>query len=398
MLSLEEARKRILAKLPSPVPETVEAREAAGRVLLTAATARAALPPFDNSAMDGFALRAEDTAKASSDQPADLRVIGAAAAGGWFAGEVTAETCVRVFTGSPLPRGADAVVMQEDTRPDPGNSQGVLILDRVRPWENVRFKGEDVRAGASLVAAGTRLNAAQTGLLAATGIGHVTVARQPVVGLLATGDELREPGQPLSPGQIYESNRATLATLVSQVGALPKTYPLVPDDLVATTSALEAALSECDAVVTSGGASVGEHDFVKSALGGALEFWRVAVKPGKPFVFGVSGGRPVFGLPGNPVSAFVTFLLLVRPALLAMQGDAAPPLASLPGELTEPLVNRGDRRHFLRVRLDAEGRVWPTGLQASHALGSLAAANGLVDVPPETTLPAGARVKVLRWE
>jgi molybdopterin molybdotransferase len=397
MLSLEEARQRILARLPSPVAETVGVQEAAGRVPLTEATARVALPPFDNSAMDGYALRAEDAANVTADQPVALRVIGTVAAGGWFDGEVTSGTCVRLFTGSPLPRGADAVIMQEDTRPDPGNSQGVLILDRVRPWENVRFLGEDVKAGAQLFAPGTRLNAAQAGLLAATGTERVLVARRPVVGLLATGDELREPGQPLSPGQIYESNRATLAALVSQAGALPKTYPLVPDNLVATTSALETALSECDAVVTSGGASVGEHDFVKSALGGALEFWRVAVKPGKPFIFGVTGGKPVFGLPGNPVSAIVTFLLLVRPALLAMQGDAAPALPALPGELVEPLVNKGDRRHFMRMRLDAEGRVWPAGLQASHALGSLAAANGLVDVPPETTLPAGARVKVLQW-
>lgn len=190
-----------------------------------------------------------------------------------------------------------------------------------------------------------------------------------------------------------------LNAMLSDCGAEARTYPLVPDTLTRTRNALQRAFAECDAVVTTGGASVGQLDFVKAAfaeLGGSQEFWKVAIKPGKPFIFGTLGGKFLFGLPGNPVSAFVTFQLLVRPALLRWQGAAQTGLPAHPGTLVEPLVNRGDRRHFVRVRVDAQGNVHSAGTQASHMLHSLAAANGLVDVPPETTLAAGAMMRVLR--
>jgi molybdopterin molybdotransferase len=238
-------------------------------------------------------------------------------------------------------------------------------------------------------------------LLAACGLAEVEAGRKPAAGLLATGAELQEPGQPLRAGQVYESNRYMLGALMRRAGAMPRAFPLVPDDLKATTEALACAFEQCDAVVTSGGVSVGEMDFVKAALerlGGELQFWKVAMKPGRPFVFGRCQGKLLFGLPGNPVSAFVTFLLLVRPAFLRWQGASDVSLPASPGVLAEPVANDGLRRHFMRVRLEADGKVRSAGLQASHVLSSLAAANGLVDVPPGVTLAAGTTVRVLRLD
>lgn len=400
MLELEDAVARILQLLPAPTIETVPVGDAEGRVLAQSVTAPLALPPFDNSAMDGYALRADDVREATLEAPAGLRLLGKAAAGTQFAGELAAGACVRVFTGSPLPRGADAVVMQEDTRVEAAQPERVLVLDKVRPWENVRFRGEDVKVGAELAKAGERLNAAQLSLLAATGIARVQVGRPPVVGLLATGSELAEPGQPLAPAQIYESNRVALAALVRRAGAQAKVFPLVPDSLAATREALQLAFRQCDMVITSGGVSVGEMDFVKRAFedeGGELQFWKVAIKPGRPFVFGRCQGKLLFGLPGNPVSAFVTFLLLVRPALLRWQGLSDVSLPRHPGILSEPLANPGPRRHFMRIRVNREGKVASAGVQASHTLSSLALANGLADVPPETTLSSGAAIDILTW-
>ena len=400
MLQLEEAQGRIRAKLNQMPAETVPVQQATGRVLRGDVRARVSLPTFDNSAMDGYAVRSGDVAGAGASTPVGLRLIGEVPAGKMFEGNVETGTCVRIFTGSPMPSGADAVVMQEDTRKSE-DASCVLILDKVRPWENIRIEGEDVRAGAALLNAGARISAPQAGLLAATGIETVSVSRKPVVALLATGDELRQPGETLQSGQIYESNRIMLSGLVEQAGAVAKAYPLVPDKLDATREAIERAASECDAIVTSGGASVGDHDYVKEAitsLGGTMDFWRVAIKPGKPFVFGEVKGKPVFGLPGNPVSAFVTFLLLVRPALLHMTAFAGNPLPLRPGILIEALANRGDRRHFMRVMLADNGTVRPAILQSSHALGSLAGANGLVDVAAGNVLETGSTVRVLTWD
>ncbi|GDY19776.1 molybdopterin molybdenumtransferase MoeA [Verrucomicrobiota bacterium] len=401
MLELEEALSRILTRMPAPRREVVPLANALGRVALDPIAAPISLPPFDNSAMDGYAVRAADVTNVSQENPRSLRLIGRTAAGEVFGGEVAAGTCVRVFTGSPLPRGADAVVMQEDTRTDAGAPGAVAFLDSAKPWENVRFAGEDVKAGTAVANPGERISAGRASLLAALGISTVAVARQPQVALLATGSELREAGQPLAPGQIFESNRLGLGAFVAQAGGRPQRFPLVSDTLAGTRAALAEAFAQSDVVVTSGGVSVGEFDFVKdafTALGGELNFWKVAIRPGKPFVFGQLGEKFLFGVPGNPVSALVTFFLLVRPALLRWQGarDLAPP--THPGTLTEPLVNRGDRRHFIRVAVDPTGSVRPSGVQASHFLSSLADAHGLVDVPPATTLAAGQPVRVLRWD
>ncbi len=290
--------------------------------------------------------------------------------------------------------------MQEDTRLDPARPDALLFLDAPKPWENVRFRGEDLKCGAVLGEAGDELTAGRLSLLAAAGLAHVSVGRRPVTGLLASGSELLEAGQPLAPGKIYESNRLGLATLAAQAGAMPKIYPLVKDSLAETKAALETAFQECDLVVTSGGVSVGEMDFIKSAfeqMGGELQFWKVAIRPGRPFVFGRCGGKFLFGLPGNPVSAFVTFLLLVRPALVRWQGAGAASLPTHPGTLAEALANPGDRRHFMRVLIDSTGQIRSAGAQSSHIMLSLAAANGLVDMPPKTNLSAGTTVQVMRW-
>jgi len=401
MLELEDALQRILAEIQPLATESIPLNEALDHCLAEPVRAPLDLPPFDNSAMDGYAVRAPDLVQCSAQHPVSLQRIGAVAAGEKFEGEVAAGACVRIFTGSPLPRGADAVVMQEDTQADPSDPNRVLVVDTVKPWENIRLQGGDVRKGALLLAPGRFLTPGQLSLLAALGIQHVTCGRRPLIGLLSTGSELREPGLSLAPGQIYESNRVGLAGLVRRAGGLPRLFPLLADDPKATEAAIGNSLAECDAVITSGGVSVGEFDFVKgalTALGGTVNFWQVAVKPGKPFLFGHWNSKPLFGLPGNPVSALVTCFLLVRPALLRMQGAAhlAPPACS--GRLAQSLANPGARRHFARVKVDAAGKVESAGGQASHHLGAMVQANGLVDVPPKTVLNAGTDVSVMLWQ
>lgn len=421
MIELEDAVQRILAAMPAATGETVSLAAASERVLYERLTAAVDLPGFDNSAMDGYALRSLDVADASSNSPVCLRVCGRVAAGEAFPSEVLPGQCVRLFTGSPLPRGADAVVMQEDTRVDAVDPEQVLICDRAKPGENIRRRGSDLQRGAEIAGAGEVLTIGSMSLLAANGIAEVRVGKRPRVALLATGSELREAGQTLGAAQIYESNRLMLAELIRRAGGLPTVLPLVPDNAAATRRALEEGFADHDIVVTSGGVSVGEMDFVKEAFekltprdertashgrlpedhpagrGGVLQFWKVAIRPGKPFVFGRWRKKFLFGLPGNPVSAFVTFLLLARPALRRWQGAADVVLPTHAATLAEPLANPGERRHFMRVRVDAEARVHSAGAQASHAFSSLAAANGLVDVPPRTTLAQGTSVAVIRW-
>ena len=396
MQSLEATRERLLAALVPLSAETVAFGQADGRFVASEVRSPRELPPFDNSSMDGYAVRAADTAVT----PALLKLVGRTAAGETSGPALAAGECVRVFTGAPLPAGADAVVMQEDTQADPADSGRIIVREGVKPWENVRFRGEDVARDAVLVSAGTRLGPQHLALLGSVGLDEVAVHRAPRVAILANGSELRPPGMELAEGQIFESNTAMLAALVRRFGGEPIFTRCVADEAPLLREALLEAFAVADLVITVGGASVGDHDLVKpvfTALGGQLDLWRVALKPGKPFCFGRLEGECLLGLPGNPVSAFVTAVLLVQSALRRLQGaaDCEPP-ATL-GILAAPFANPDRRRHFVRVVTDAAGRVRPAGPQASHRLGSLAAADGLVDVPPESTLAEGAVVRVLRW-
>src|SRR5438477_7699931 len=288
MLELEQALQRILSVVRPLGSEFVAIRDSAGRVLADPIFSPVDLPLFDNSAVDGYAVRAGNLKGASADHPTNLRSIGQAPAGEAFGGAIEDGTCVRVFTGSPLPNGADAAIMQEDTRSDPTQPGQLRCLETVKLWENVRLQGEDLKRGAKLADAGSRLTAGRVALLAAAGMSEIQAARRPRVTVAATGNELVDNGASLAPGKIYESNRVMLATLMIGAGVIPIILPLVPDTLEATRTALEKALAECDAVVTSGGVSVGDCDFVRAAfeeLGGELSFWRISVKPGKPFAF-----------------------------------------------------------------------------------------------------------------
>jgi len=401
MLELEEARRRILEAIQILESESIALSNADGYFLAEPIPSKIDLPGFDNSAVDGYAVQSKDLIPAKNAAPVSLRLVGKIPAGESFVGQIESGQCARIFTGSPLPGGADAVAMQEDTQIDQQTSGQILFLETVKPWENIRFRGEDVKAGSTLAEAGTRLGAGHLCLLGAVGIENVRVFRQPIIGLLATGNELREAGQSIGPGQIFESNRIGLAALAKRSGATPKIYPLVSDTLEATVAALQKAFAECDAVVTTGGVSVGELDFVKAAfekLGGKLDFWKVSIKPGKPFVFGQLNGKFLFGLPGNPVSALVTFILFVAPALGRMQGAKNISWPTLPAILAGPLENRGQRRHFMRISLDEKGQARSIGTQASHILSGLSQANGLVDVPPNATLTAGTIVPVWRLD
>ncbi len=402
MLSYEAALERLLLGLPFPSnPEELPLKAAGGRYLVHAPIAQVDLPPFDNSAMDGWAIRAADV----SSVPIRLNVVGRIAAGEVHSTALHRGQAVRVFTGSPLPTGADAVVMQEDTSWESAQPSTVEIHDRVKPWENVRLQGEDLRRSTPLLAPGTRLGAAQLACLGAAGVASVLVHASLSVTVLPNGSELTPLGRPLPTGGIYESNALALAELVSRTGASVRTRTPPPDDADALRAELTTAFGESDVVLTAGGASVGDHDLVKSvfeSMGGRLNFWRVALKPGKPFFFGElqvgSKRKHLFGVPGNPVSAFVTTVVLVLPGLRQMLGakDLHPPFRL--GRLAEAVSNLDDRRQFLRVHTAPDGSVKVTGPQGSHFVSSLGTANGLVDIPPQTHWAAGTEVRVIDWD
>lgn len=393
LLPEAEARERVLARV-APLPaETVSLLEALGRFAATRMIATHALPGFDNSAMDGYAVGAAPLPAGTR-----LRVAGTQPAGADRALHVESGAAVRIFTGAPLPHGTAAVVMQEEVDRD---GDEIVIREAVGPGEFIRRAGGDLARGQTLFEAGARLGPARLALLASQGVGEVAVGRRPRVAILATGDELRGPGEPLGPGEIYESNGTMLAALATGLGAIPVGLGGARDDRPALEAKLAAGLAAADALVIAGGVSVGERDLVKDALaavGVEIDWWRVKVKPGKPFLFGTApGGAPVFGLPGNPVSAFVTFLLFVRPALLRMMGAGAAEremragIAAAGAELT----NHGDRPHYQHGTVDAAGRFWPAGVQQSHALFGLSRGEGLVRVEAGQRARAGESVRVL---
>lgn len=396
-LNLEPVRNALLTRV-TPLPASRESLwNSLGRVSAETIQAPMHLPPFDSSAMDGYAVRVEDLVTI----PETLNLVGQTAAGQGPGSKLLYKQCQRIFTGAPLPPGADAVIMQEDVQIDAQCPRLIHFSESVRPWENVRFRGEDIAPGAVLVPSGTRLRPQHLAVLAACGLSDAPVHAQPRVTVLANGSELRRPGEALEPGQIYESNRLMLHMLLSGAGAIPEPMPTVQDDLPVLTTALAQALERSDLVVTVGGASVGDADLARKAVeavGGTVAFWRLAIRPGKPFFVGTIGSKWVLGLPGNPVSAFVTAILLVLPVLRRFQGiaDCLPP--ELPGEVSEPLHNPGDRDHYARVIRSPNGAVRLAGPQASHRMASLAASNGLVRVPASGRLEAGSKVQVIGWE
>lgn len=392
LITIETARELIEARVEPLVTESVPLRDALGRFLAEPLDAADDVPSFDNSAMDGYAVRATDT-----DGSSPLRIVGESRAGHPADRTLGEGEAIAISTGAMFPDGADAVVRVEDTERD---GSEVSIAVPVPAGNNVRRSGEDVQRDARVLAPGVRLGAPELGALAMVGRPEAVCARAPRVATLLTGDELVEPGEPLGPGQIRDSNAYSVPPLATGAGAEAVSIELVGDDRGATRRALERALRE-DVVVVCGGVSVGEHDHVRPALE-ALEveqvFWRVALRPGKPTYFGVApGGALVFGLPGNPVSAMVTFILFVRPALLALQG-ADPTATRVFARLGVDYEKVEGRAEAIRVRLDPgpDGlTATPTGPQGSHVLTSMLAADGLAFAPTGLTgLKRGDRLEV----
>jgi molybdopterin molybdotransferase len=390
LLSISEALDLVLEHVARLEPEEVPLTEAAGRVLAGTATAAVDLPSFPASAMDGFALRAGDV-------PATLPVVGRIAAGRPSADALAAGQAMAIATGGVVPDGADAVVPIEDVEERDGV---VVVPGAVEVGSNVRPRGGDLDAGDLVVTAGTLLGPVQLGALAAAGVTRVSCTRRPDVVLAVTGTELRSPGEPLGRGEIYDANGVILATQIASTGASVDRLPPVADDVAATRAAVERGLA-ADVLVTSGGVSVGVYDLVRATeaeLGVREVFWRVAVRPGKPIAFGVRDRTLVFGLPGNPVSSLVGFELFVRPALLALQGHAAPRPAFRPGRLGRSVALVG-RDSLLRARTRVEdGSVVldPLTGQESHMIARAATADALVLVPRgDGELAAGAAVSYL---
>ena len=352
MLTVTEAREIILTAVPTLPSRPFPLADALDCVLAQDVASPIDLPLWDNSAVDGFAVRASDLADANENSPIHLHVTADVPAGTAPKVRVEPQTCERVFTGAPIPEGADAVVMQEDTHP---HHEGyIAVTESVEPGENIRRAGDDVTRNEVVLRAGTLLGPAQLGMAAAVGVTQLVAHPRPRVGVLVTGAEIVEPGQPLRAGQIYDSSSYALGAFVKQAGCEPVELGIADDTREDLHEKIDYGLSECDAVITVGGVSVGEYDLVKDVLaelGCEQKFWKIAMRPGKPFVFGTRGVKLVFGLPGNPVSAAVTFLLLVRPALLKMRGLAELDLPSVSAEAAGDFVNSDDRQHYMRVNL-----------------------------------------------
>jgi len=399
MLNVEDVQERILAGILAKGPETTPILDAGGRVLAEDITADMNVPPWDNSAMDGFAVQAADIEKAGLSSPVTLRVIADLPAGTAPDRAVGSGEAIRIMTGAPVPPGADTIVRFEDTRSDGGS---VEILEAIPMGKNVRRAGEDVQQGELVLRAGMLLRPQEIGMLAVAGRQSVTVIQRPTVALLATGDEVVDAGEPVPPGKIRNINSYTNAAQVRQHGGIPMMLGIVPDDAERIRGTIRRAIADgADILVTSGGVSVGDYDFVKQILAeeGEVEFWWINMKPGKPMAFGRIGGIPFFGLPGNPVSAMISFELFVRPAIGKMQGREPRPTRSVRARLLDPIPRKDNRRHYLRVRLAAVGDGWEaslTGSQGSGILSSLVEADGLAVIPEsKSSLEAGTEVEVL---
>ena len=400
MIPLADVQSEILGAVAPLARSTLPLGDAVGLVTADDVIAREAVPPFANSAMDGYAVRAADTAGAGPEAPVHLVVAGELPAGHAPTQSVEDSEAIRIMTGAPVPGGADAIVMVEYTERD---GDAVRVMHAARPGDHVRAAGGDLAPGDPVFPAGTVLGPAHVGVLASLGFHEVEVVSRPRVGVLSTGDELVERG-PLHPGQIRDSNRPMLLALVAAAGAEAANLGLARDDETIITRTLEDALAGCDAVITSGGVSVGDFDYVKAALDrlGGLQSRQVAIKPAKPLAFGVIDGTPVFGLPGNPVSSLVSFELFARPALLTMMGHTARFRPEVDATAEQAMPRKPDGKlHLDRVRVRVEGDAYVaarTGDQASNVLSATALANGLALLPDGDGVPEGGDVRVMRLD
>jgi len=399
MKRLSVARSEVLDAISFLDDERAGLVGALGLVLAEDVVAPEDVPPFANSAMDGYAVRAADTVST----PVELQVIEDVAAGHVAALEVVAGSAIKIMTGAPMPRGADAVVKVEDTNPGDGS---VTIMSGVAPGTNVRAAGGDVAAGRRVFSRGTELTPPHLGVLATLGVAFPRVYRRPRIGLLSTGDEVTPPeAERLEPGWIRDANRPLLTGLLAEVGAEVHDYGILRDDEKLLRSALLRASEECDGIITSGGVSMGEYDLVKQVLSeiGGVEFWKVAMKPAKPFAFGSISGTPLFGLPGNPVSVLVAFEQFARPAIRRMMGAEKVFRPRIQGVMGERVTTDPEKTVFLRVQLSS-GQIAPvahlSGAQASNVLSAAAAADAFAVIPAGVeTVDVGEAVQLemLRW-
>ena len=414
MLSVEEARDRILALVPVLEAEERPLLETMGQVLAQEVVAPFDVPAADNSAMDGYAVRYEDIRGATASQPKELPVIGHVAAGQLASQEVQQGTAIRIMTGAPIPSGADTVVPFEETDEEERKAAGraldyVAIRQEAPQGASVRPAGEDVRKGDVVLPRGAVLRPSELGVLASLGYDRVRVIRRPVIAIVATGDELLEPGQPVSPGKIYDSNSYSVAASVTKYGGIPKILGIARDTLESMNRRLDEGLA-ADLLITSAGVSKGDYDMVKDVLAqrGEIAFWSVRMRPAKPLAFGIlrgADGRPVphLGLPGNPVSAMVAFEELGRPALLKMMGRTRLDRPTIEAVLEEPILNHDGRRVYARAIVTRrEGTYYArlSGPQGSNLLTSMARANGLAICPEDVpVMEAGqlVQVRMLDW-
>ncbi len=407
MIPLEDAQNSILATVPRLPAATVPLGEALGLVTVEALAAREPIPPFANTGVDGFAVQAADTAGATAESPVRLRIVGELPAGRAPTVPVGPGEAIRIMTGAPVPDGADAIVMVEDTAAEQQADGEVVAIGRAaRPGDHVRPAGGDLSVGDPAIAAGSVLGPAHLGVVASLGQPTVTVVRRPRVAVMSTGDELVQPGEPLSIGQIRDSNRPMLMALVAQTGCEAVDFGIGVDDEAVIAERLEKAVASCDAVVTSGGVSMGDYDVIKLVLGriADMHWWQVAIRPAKPLAFGMLSGVPVFGLPGNPVSSHVSYELFARPALLQMMGHARRFRPVTPAVAGHDMRRRSDGKlHLNRVSLRAEegsGRLVAAdaGGQASNVLSAMALSDGLALLPDGQGVAAGESVDVMRLD
>ncbi len=397
MISVEEALNRILARIPVLGLEKVDIIGSLGRVIGEDIHTPRDIPPLDNSAMDGYAVRAADIKGATRESPISLNVIEELPAGALPQRSVTRGEAVRIMTGAPIPKGADTVVMVEDTEKA---GEGVRVFQEIPPGENIRRAGEDVKKGNRVISKGSLIRSAEVGMLASVGRAFVSVHQRPIAAILCTGDELVDVDEGIADHKVVSSNSYTLSAQVIECGAIPLQLGIAKDDPAEIDQSLRQGL-RADIILSSAGVSVGDYDLVKDVLKGIgfqIDFWRVAMRPGHPLAFGTIGGKPTFGLPGNPVSSMISFEQFVRPSLLKMMGHKNIFRPVLEATLKEEIRKKPGRRHFMRARVSLEGDryvVTTTGPQGSGILSSMVEANGLVIVPEEKTeIKAGERIKV----